>query len=87
VDSQKFADTEFSEVRVPAQRLSWWRKMFGGSDESQGRIGIKAQARSDGLQLLRAIDATQAQNYAVYFFTRLALQCWRGSKRSVSWAC
>ena len=31
-----------------------------GSDEFQRRIGIKTQAKSDGLQLLRAIDATQA---------------------------
>jgi hypothetical protein len=34
--------------------------MFGGSDDLQRRIGIKTQAKSDGLQLLRAIDATQA---------------------------
>ncbi|MEJ7843561.1 MAG: hypothetical protein WKF95_17490 [Rubrobacter sp.] len=34
--------------------------MFGGSDGLQRRIGIKTQAKSDGLQLLRAIDATQA---------------------------
>jgi hypothetical protein len=34
--------------------------MFGGSDELQRRIGIKAQAKSDGLQLLRTINATQA---------------------------
>jgi hypothetical protein len=58
--------------------------MFGGSDEFQGRVGLKAQARSDGLQLLRAIDATQAHAYAVYFFTRLALKLPEGhSKRSV----
>jgi hypothetical protein len=34
-----FAKTAFSEVRVPARRLSWWPKMFGGSDEFQGMIG------------------------------------------------
>jgi hypothetical protein len=78
VSSANFGLTEFSEVRVPARRLSWWRKMFGGSDEFQRRIGIKAQARSDGLQLLRATDATQAHGYAVYFFTRLALRLLEG---------
>ena len=52
--------------------------MFGGSDEFQGRIGIKAQARSDRLQPLRAIDATQAHGYAVYFFTRLSLKLLEG---------
>jgi hypothetical protein len=31
-----------------------------GSNEFQRRIGIKTQAKSDGLRLLRAIDATQA---------------------------
>jgi hypothetical protein len=30
------------------------------------------------LQVLRAIDATQAQDYAVYFFTRLALKLLEG---------
>jgi hypothetical protein len=34
--------------------------MFVGSYGLQRRIGIKPQAKSDGLQLLRAIDATQA---------------------------
>ncbi len=34
--------------------------MFVGSYGLQRRIGIKTQAKSDGLQLLRAIDATQA---------------------------
>ncbi len=34
--------------------------MYVGSDELQRRIGVKTQAKSDGLQLLRAIDATQA---------------------------
>lgn len=34
--------------------------MFGGSDDLQRRIGIENRARSDGLRLLRAIDATQA---------------------------
>ncbi len=34
--------------------------MFIGSYGLQRRIGIKTQAKSDGLQLLRAIDATQA---------------------------
>ncbi len=31
-----------------------------GSNELQRGIGIKTQAKSDGLQLLRAIDETQA---------------------------
>ena len=34
--------------------------MFTGSDGLQRRTSIKTQAKSDGLQLLRAIDATQA---------------------------
>jgi hypothetical protein len=34
--------------------------MFVGSDEFQRRTTITSQAKSDGLQLLRAIDATQA---------------------------
>src|SRR5215210_4707979 len=34
--------------------------MFVCSDELQRRTTITAQAKSDGLQLLRAIDATQA---------------------------
>ena len=34
--------------------------MFVGSDELQRRTAITAQAKSDGLQLLRAINATQA---------------------------
>ena len=34
--------------------------MFVGSDELQKRTTITAQAKSDGLQLLRAINATQA---------------------------
>ena len=34
--------------------------MFGGSDGFQRRIGIDTRAKSDGLRLLRAIDATQA---------------------------
>jgi hypothetical protein len=34
--------------------------MFGGSDELQRRTAITAQAKSDGLQLLRAINETQA---------------------------
>lgn len=34
--------------------------MLVGSYGLQRRIGIKTQAKSDGLQLLRAIDATQA---------------------------
>ena len=34
--------------------------MFVGSDELQRRSAITAQAKSDGLQLLRAINATQA---------------------------
>jgi hypothetical protein len=34
--------------------------MLGDSDELQRRISIKTRAKSDGLQLLRAIDATQA---------------------------
>ena len=34
--------------------------MFVGSDKLQRRTSITAQAQSDGLQLLRAIDATQA---------------------------
>src|SRR4028118_1709127 len=34
--------------------------MFVGSYGLQRRIGIKTQAKSDGLRLLRAIDATQA---------------------------
>jgi hypothetical protein len=35
--------------------------MFVGSDGLQRRIGIKTQAKSDGLQLLRVINATQAE--------------------------
>jgi hypothetical protein len=34
--------------------------MLVGSDELQRRTTITAQAKSDGLQLLRAINATQA---------------------------
>jgi hypothetical protein len=34
--------------------------MLWDSDELQRRTAIKAQARSDGLRLLRAIDETQA---------------------------
>jgi hypothetical protein len=34
--------------------------MFVSSNELQRRIGVKTQAKSDGLQLLRAIDSTQA---------------------------
>jgi hypothetical protein len=34
--------------------------MYVASYGLQRRIGIKTQAKSDGLQLLRAIDATQA---------------------------
>jgi hypothetical protein len=34
--------------------------MFVTSNELQRRIGVKTQAKSDGLQLLRAIDSTQA---------------------------
>ena len=34
--------------------------MFVGSDELQRRTTIPAQAKSDGLQLLRVINATQA---------------------------
>jgi hypothetical protein len=34
--------------------------MFTGSDGLQRRTTIKTRAKSDGLQLLRAIDATQA---------------------------
>ena len=34
--------------------------MFVGSDELQRRTAITAQAKSDGLQLLRAINAIQA---------------------------
>jgi hypothetical protein len=57
------------------------RTKFGGSDEFLGRIGINARARSDGLPLLlRAIDATQAHGYAVYFFTRLALKLLEGQQ-------
>jgi hypothetical protein len=59
------------------------RTKFGESDVFLGRIGINARARSDGLLLLRAIDATQAQGYAGYFFTRLALKLLGGSKQRV----
>lgn len=34
--------------------------MFVGSDELQRRGSIKSQAKSDGLQLIRAINETQA---------------------------
>ncbi len=32
-------------------------------DELKRRIGVKTQAKSDGLQLLRAIDETQARGH------------------------
>ena len=37
------------------------RKMCLCTDGLQRRIGVKTQAKSDGLQLLRAIDETQAR--------------------------
>jgi hypothetical protein len=55
-----FALTEFSEVWATARRLRCWRKMFAVSDEIQRSTAIDAQAKNDGLRLLRAIDATQA---------------------------
>jgi hypothetical protein len=51
---------EFSEVGVTARRPSWWRKMSRSSAGLQRRTSITVRAKSDGLQLLRAIDATQA---------------------------
>ena len=41
---------------------SGWRRMSLCSDELQRRTTIKTQEKSDGLQLLRAIDATQAHD-------------------------
>ena len=43
-----------------ARRLRCWRKMFGDSEEIQRSTAIDAQAKNDGLRLLRAIDATHA---------------------------
>ena len=54
--SEKPNSPKFGHCPTP----SWWRKMFVGSDELQRRTTITAQAKSDGLQLLRAINATQA---------------------------
>jgi hypothetical protein len=46
------------------QRHPWWRKMLKvRTGSKQRRIGFKTQAKSDGLQLLRAIDATQAHGH------------------------
>jgi hypothetical protein len=44
-----------------ASRL-WWRRLFVWLRDrgSRGRSGIEAQARSDGLRLLRIINDTQA---------------------------
>jgi hypothetical protein len=79
----------FCEVGLPLYGVLWssspcpssllGRTKFGGSDEFLGRIGINARAGSDGLLLLRAIDATQAHGYAVYYFTRLALKLLGGA--------
>ena len=51
---------EFSEALATARRLRRWRKMFGVSEEIQRSTAIDAQAKNDGLRLLRAIDATHA---------------------------
>ena len=58
--SSAFRFMVFSEVRVTARSLSWWRKMCLRTDTLQRRTPIDTQAKSDGLRLLRAIDATQA---------------------------
>src|SRR5215213_11494138 len=49
------------------RRPSWCPKMFlrfgrAPKDELQRRTAIKAQARNEGLRLLRAIDETQAHS-------------------------
>ena len=54
-------EEEFCEVRFTARRLRCWRKMFADPHETTKEDrAIEAQAKSDGLRLLRAIDATQA---------------------------
>jgi len=71
----KVREMGFSEILVTTPRPSW--------GPLQRRNTIKTRARSNGLRLLRAINAPQAHGHALYFFTRRAPKLPGGGKRSV----